>query len=74
MLDLQKAFDTVHHNILFSKLKVMGVQSVDWFESYLTDRVQFVSVNRTISEPMNVSCGVPQGSILGHLFVFDLCQ
>jgi len=39
--------------------KVMGVQSVDWFESYLTDRVQFVSVNSTISEPMNVSCGVP---------------
>ena len=67
MLDLQKAFDTVDHNILCSKLKVMGVQSVDWFESYLTDRVQFVSVNSTISEPMNVSCGVPQGSILGTL-------
>jgi hypothetical protein len=38
MLDLQKAVDTVDHNILCSKLKVMGVQSVDWFESYLTDR------------------------------------
>jgi hypothetical protein len=74
MLDLQKAFDTVHHNILCSKLKVMGVQSVDWCESYLTDRVQFVSVNSTISEPMNVSCGVPQGSILGTCFFFYLCQ
>ena len=71
MLDLQKAFDTVDHNILCSKLKVMGVQSVDWFESYLTDRVQFVSVNSTISEPMNVSCGVPQGSILGTLLFFS---
>jgi hypothetical protein len=70
MLDLQKAFDTVDHNILCSKLKVMGVQSVDWFESYLTDRVQFVSVNSTISEPMNVSCGVSQGSIMGSLLFF----
>ena len=67
MLDLQKAFDTVDHNILCNKLKVMGVQSIDWFESYLTDRVQFVSVNNTMSEPMNVTCGVPQGSILGPL-------
>ena len=54
--------------ILITK-KVMGVQSLDWFESYLTDRVQFVSVNSTISEPMNVSCGVPQGSILGSLLL-----
>ena len=75
MLDLQKAVDTVDHNILCSKLNVMGVQSVDWFESYVTDRIQFVSVNSTISEPMNVSCGVPQGSILESLLVFFyLCQ
>ena len=38
MLDLLKAFDTVDHNFLCSKLKVMGVQLVDWFESYLTDK------------------------------------
>ncbi len=67
MLDLQKAFDTVDHNILCSKLKVMGIQSVDWFHSYLSQRVQFMSVNNTMSEPMNVTCGVPQGSILGPL-------
>jgi hypothetical protein len=70
MLDLQKAVDTVDHNILCSKLNVMGVQSVDWFESYVTDRIQFVSVNSTISEPMNVSCGVPQDSILESLLFF----
>ena len=67
MLDLQKAFDTVDHNISCSKLKVMGIQSIDWFHSYLSQRVQFVSVNNTMSEPMNVTCGVPQGSILGPL-------
>ena len=67
MLDLQKAFDTVDHSILCNKLKVMGVQSIDWFNSYLSDRVQFVSIDNTMSEPMNVTCGVPQGSILGPL-------
>ena len=67
MLDLQKAFDTVDHNILCNKLKVMGIESIDWFKSYLSDRVQFVSCNNTMSEAMNVSCGVPQGSILGPL-------
>ncbi len=69
MLDLQKAFDTVEHSILCNKLhvKVMGVKSVDWFKSYLSDRVQFVSVNNVMSEPMNVTCGVHQGSILGPL-------
>jgi hypothetical protein len=50
MLDLQKAFDTVNHNILCSKLNVMGVQSVDWFESYLTDRVQF-AYNISLQSP-----------------------
>ena len=37
MLDLQKAFDTDVHEILCNKLKVMGVRSIKWFQSYLTD-------------------------------------
>jgi hypothetical protein len=40
MLDLQKAFDTVNHYILCSKLQTMAVKSTKWFESYLTDRKQ----------------------------------
>ncbi|KAH3725740.1 hypothetical protein DPMN_051589 [Dreissena polymorpha] len=42
MLDLQKAFDTVDHDILCRKLRAMGVESVEWFRSYLADRTQSV--------------------------------
>ena len=67
MLDLQKAFDTVDHVILCKKLRAMGITSVDWFKSYLSCRTQIVNVNQVDSDPLNVSCGVPQGSILGPL-------
>ena len=66
-IDLQKAFDTVDHNILCKKLEAMGIESVDWFKSYLDNRKQVVSVDGVESEPLNIKCGVPQGSILGPL-------
>lgn len=44
LIDLQKAFDTVDHGILCDKLKAMGVSSIDWFRSYLSDRTQCVAV------------------------------
>ena len=71
LLDLQKAFDTVDHVILCKKLQAMGITSVDWFKSYLSCRTQIVNVNQVDSDPLNVSCGVPQGSILGPLL--SLC-
>ena len=65
MLDLQKAFDTVDHDILCRKLKAMGVDSVEWFRSYLSGRTQAIHVNNTMSDFDNIVCGVPQRSILG---------
>ena len=70
MIDLQKAFDTVDHQIVCNKLQAMGVSNIKWFESYLTGRQQLVNVNGTESNPANISCGVPQGSILVLYFSF----
>lgn len=67
LLDLQKAFDTVDHNILCNKLKLMGIGSTKWFESYLSNRSQLVNVGEINSDTAAVTCGVPQGSILGPL-------
>ena len=67
--DLQKAFDTVDHNILLHKLYAYGIRGVmyDWVKNYLTDRKQFTFVNNVSSDVGIVSCGVPQGSVLGPL-------
>jgi len=68
-LDFAKAFDTVDHNILLMKLQHYGIRgtTLSWFRSYLSNRTQVVKYNNTISNPQNVVCGVPQGSILGPL-------
>ena len=69
LLDLQKAFDTVDHSILIRKLEALGLcpSSIKWFRSYLEDRVQLVQLHDTLSTPNSVTCGVPQGSIMGPL-------
>ena len=64
--NLSKAFDTVDHNILLARLEheIRGLPN-GWFRSYLTNRQQFISVNNSDSDPLQITCGVPQGSVLG---------
>ena len=68
-LDLKKAFDTVDHKILVSKLKLYGFHesSLKWLISYLEYRQQKCCINNEISSSKTLNCGVPQGTILGPL-------
>ena len=68
-LDFQKAFDTANHKVLIDKLHLYGVRGVtlSWFESYLTNRIQQTIVNDTISDRIEVTHRVPQGSVPGSL-------
>ena len=69
-MDLQKAFDTVNHDILISKLDHYGIRGManNWFASYLNNRSQFVSILGYDSSTKTISHGVPKAQFLAHFF------
>jgi len=76
MLVLSAAFDTVDHDILFDRLRQsFGVQglALTWIESFLRDRTQSVSIAGDQSVEMTLTCGVPQGSVLGPILFLLYC-
>ena len=71
-LDLQKAFDTVDHQILLGKFNHSGICGVsnDWFKSYLSNHNQYGSINGFEFDRTTINCGAPQGYVLGPLSIF----
>ena len=68
-IDLAKAFDTVDHRVLLSKLQHYGIRGIalSWFQNYLTNRKQYTVIDNAESSQSLIKCGVPQGSILGPI-------
>ena len=64
LLDVQKAFDSVNHEMLCEKIRLAGIEP-DWFISYLAARKQMVCVGESYSSSETIKCGVCQGSVLG---------
>ena len=71
LLDMSKAFDSIRHDLMLRTLRKAGVSESGcaWFESYLSQRQQVVKFQNTVSDPLPVAVGVPQGSIMGVVYI-----
>ena len=72
LIDLQKAIDTIKHEILLKKLKAIGFSDkcIRQFQPHLCERIFFTEIENQLSDYGKVSCGLPQGSIIGPLLFF----
>ena len=69
LIDLQKAFDTIDRNIFIKKMPFLGFtdETILWYTSYLANRKFIIKIERAYSDKASITCGVPQGLILGPL-------
>ena len=80
LIDLQKASDTIDHDVLLQKLYAVGFSkhTVYWLKSYLSNRSFLVNLGNNFSQPASISYGIPQDSVLGPLlfliYVYNMSQ
>ena len=72
LIDLQKVFDTIDYEILLQKLKAIRFSESTialWFKSYISERIFLAKIEKKLSDFGKISCGVPQGSTVGPLWI-----
>ena len=74
LLDLSTVFDTIDHTLLLSTLSKLQIEGTvhKWIKSYLTHMIRHVSISSECSDGKQLTCVVPQGSVLDPHFVYHI--